>query len=76
MVDHFEGYAKSAVKSLRLKKGDFIVEIGSNDGALLKPFKKLGMKVLGIDPAKNVAEQANKEGVPTFVKFFDLKTAK
>lgn len=75
-VAHFEEYARSVFRTLTLKKGDFAVDIGSNDGVLLKPFKKLGAHVLGIDPAKNVARRATREGIPTLPYFFSVKIAK
>lgn len=75
MVDHFEAYANSVFKKLKLKKKDLVVEIGSNDGTLLKFFKKLGVEVLGVDPARNIAAQAIKEGIPTLPEFFNLKVA-
>lgn len=73
---HFEEYASSVFRKLKLKKGDVIVDLGSNDGVLLKPFKKLGAKVLGVDPARNVARRATKEGIPTLSHFFTVKLAK
>lgn len=76
MVDHFEKYAKLVFKKLKLKRGNLVVEIGSNDGVLLKNFKKLGAKVLGIDPARNIAALATKEGVPTLPHFFSARLAK
>jgi len=54
----------------------FIIEIASNDGTFLKQFKKVGCKVLGIDPAKNIAELASKNGIPTEDKFFSRSLAK
>lgn len=75
-VAHFEEYAKSVFTSLKLKKGDLVVEMGSNDGALLKPFKKLGANVLGVDPARNVAKRATKEGITTLPHFFSVRVAK
>ncbi len=75
-VAHFEEYANSVFDLLKLKKDDLVVEFGSNDGVLLKPFKKLGLRVLGIDPARNVARRAAKEGVPTLPHFFNIKIAK
>ncbi|OGM21551.1 hypothetical protein A2955_00510 [Candidatus Woesebacteria bacterium RIFCSPLOWO2_01_FULL_37_19] len=72
---HFEEYAKELASGY-LKKGDFVVEIGSNDGVLLSPLKKLGIKVLGVDPAKNVAQIANKKGLKTIVDYFGEKTSK
>lgn len=60
----------------KTKKNSFIVEIASNDGTFLKPFKKNKRKVLGIDPAKNIAEIANKNGIKTLPEFFNYKCAK
>ena len=53
---------KKYSKELKLnKKNSYIIDIGSNDGIALKPFKDLGFKnVLGIEPAKNLAKLANK----------------
>ena len=48
LKEHFENL------SLKLKKFDFVVDIGSNDGILLSPLKKLNINSIGIDPSKNV----------------------
>lgn len=72
---HFEEYANAVFRNFKLKKGDLVVEMGSNDGVLLKPFKKLGATVLGVDPARNVAARATKEGIPTLPHFFNVKVA-
>ena len=55
---------------------DFVVELGSNDGYLLQHFLALGVPVLGIEPAANVAEAARDKGVPTLTAFFGIETAK
>lgn len=75
-VAHFEEYAHSVYNALKLKKGDLVVEMGSNDGVLLKPFKALGTRVLGVDPARNVARRATNAGIPTLPHFFNVKIAK
>ena len=75
---HFIGAAKDYVKELKLKpKKSYIVDIGSNDGVALKPFKELGFKnILGIEPAKNLAKLANKNKIKTFNGFLDKKNIK
>jgi SAM-dependent methyltransferase len=70
LVKHFENYAKNIVKKLKLPAKSLIVEIGSNDGSLMKAFKKQDMQVLGVDPAKSIAEAATSEGVNTIPEFF------
>ena len=69
-VEHFHQYAVDMVKQLDLKPDSRILDIGSNDGTLLKHFQDLGMLVLGIDPAQNLAEEANQNGIPTIPDFF------
>ena len=65
--EHFEKLA------LKVKKYKFVVDIGSNDGILLKPLKKLKVKSIGIDPSVNVGKIANDRGLETFVGFFNKK---
>lgn len=60
----------------RMTSKGYVLELASNDGTFLKPFKEKGYKVLGIDPAKNIAEEANKEGIPTLPHFFGSEVAK
>lgn len=69
-VEHFKQYAIHMVEKFALKPGSRILDIASNDGTLLKQFVTLGMSVLGIDPARNLAEEANKNGIPTIPEFF------
>lgn len=75
LVKHFEEYANNIMDENELKEGSFVVDIGSNDGVFLKFFKDKGMKVLGIDPAENVAKFANESGIETLPEMFDSKVA-
>ena len=69
--DHFVKAAKKYSKELKLnKKKSYIIDIGSNDGIALKPFMDLGFKkVLGIEPAKNLAKLANKNKIKLLMVF-------
>ena len=76
--DHFETAAKKYIKEFKLSaKKSYIIDVGSNDGVALKPFKNLKFKkILGIEPAKNLAKLANKEKIKTFNGFLDEKNLK
>ena len=71
--EHFIFAAKKYIKDFKLnKKRSYIIDIGSNDGVALKPFKDLGFKkILGIEPAKNLAKLANKNKIKTFNGFLE-----
>ena len=62
-------------KLLYLNEDSFVVEVASNDGYLLKNFVECGIPVLGVEPAKNVAETARRNGVPTRCEFFGRELA-
>lgn len=74
-VEHGEWLAKEMKERLELKEDDLIAEAASNDGVLLKSFKALPTRVLGIEPAKNIAEVARAAGIPTISEFFGFDTA-
>ncbi len=70
-VKHFENYAKDvSERFISDAAGKLVVDIGSNDGTLLNQFKSLGFKVLGIDPARDIAHGANARGIETISNFF------
>ena len=73
---HNIAYARTLSDLLQLGKGDLVVEAASNDGSLLKEFQALGVKTLGVEPARNIAEAARQNGVETVDQFFGLDTAR
>ena len=76
--DHFINAAKKYVKEFNLNpQKSYILDIGSNDGIALKSFKKLNFKkILGIEPAKNLSNLANKNKIKTFNGFLTKKNLK
>jgi hypothetical protein len=72
---HAERYVESVVDGFGLGSNDLVVELGSNDGYLLQYFVARSIPVLGIEPAKNVVEEAVSKGVPTRALFFGRDTA-
>src|SRR5581483_11772470 len=75
MALHNAEYARTMVKQAGLQPGDLVVEVASNDGSLLQCLKPYGMRVLGVEPASNIAEVANAAGIETVNQFFDAKLA-
>jgi nucleoside-diphosphate-sugar epimerase/quercetin dioxygenase-like cupin family protein/SAM-dependent methyltransferase len=68
---HFEDAAREYIDEFNLNSSTLVVDIGSNDGIALKPLAENGIPVIGIEPAKNVAEIANTNGIRTLNKYFD-----
>jgi SAM-dependent methyltransferase len=75
-VAHAKRYCEMIKVRLNLTSESFVVELGSNDGYLLQHFVELGHRVLGIEPAANVAEAARAKGIPTLNAFFGTETAR
>jgi methylation protein EvaC len=75
MAQHFERLANWVRAHYLAGKDPFIVEIGSNDGILLKHFAAARIRHLGVEPSANVAKVAADEGIRTLCRFFDEKLA-
>lgn len=77
MAQHFKEFANQVIESGYLCKEDpFVVELGCNDGIMLKNFADKGIRHLGIEPSLNVAKEANKHGVRTRSEFFSDELSK
>ena len=76
--DHFETAANKYIKEFKLTPNkSYIIDVGSNDGVALRPFKNLKFRnILGIEPAKNLAKLANKNKIRTYNGFLDNKGLK
>ena len=74
-VNHFKNYAKTIIKEYSPDSNKYVLDIGSNDGTLLKFFKEMGYKVIGVDPAEEISKKANQDGIFTINGFFDLEMA-
>ncbi|MGC9036889.1 MAG: hypothetical protein ACP5K7_13805, partial [Verrucomicrobiia bacterium] len=70
MVEHARRAAERYIKEFNLTDKSFVIEIASNDGYLLRNFVAAKIPCLGIEPAKNVADVAIRQGIPTVVEFF------
>jgi methylation protein EvaC len=76
MQAHFEAFAHAVMKTVLAARDDpFVVELGSNDGIMLRHFKARGVRHLGIEPSANVGEVARTQGISTISAFFDRKLA-
>jgi SAM-dependent methyltransferase len=74
-VEHARAYVGMITDRLALSSQSLVIELASNDGYLLQHFLPLGIPVLGVDPAANVAQAAEERGVPTLVEFFGVELA-
>ncbi len=74
-LKHVSDYADKVTTLFHLGPSSQVIEIASNDGYLLRYFKEKDVRVLGIEPAANVARVAEAAGIPTLVKFFGTQAA-
>lgn len=75
MKDHFASLTEQVIKRFRPVRGSLVVDIGSNDGTLLRSFQRYDVNCLGIEPATNIAALAKSHGVDTLVDFFGERLA-
>jgi hypothetical protein len=75
IVTHFIEYAKSVSEEFLKEDDPYVIEIGSNDGSLLREFKRLGVSIMGIEPATNLAKLANESNITTRNEFFSSNLA-
>ena len=76
LSEHFQSYADGVIDRCELKSGSLVIDIGSNDGTLLRYFQHRGMNVLGVEPATHIAAQATAAGVESIDEFFTPDLAK
>jgi 2-polyprenyl-3-methyl-5-hydroxy-6-metoxy-1,4-benzoquinol methylase len=72
---HFESYAHSTFDLLRLSEQSLVLDIGCNDGMLLRHFKNLGCQVLGIEPSSQIAEHANESALNVINSYWDAASS-
>jgi SAM-dependent methyltransferase len=75
-LEHAKRFTQGAIQRFKLDSKSRVIEVASNDGYLLKNFVAAGIPCLGVEPARNIAELANKAGIPTEAVFFGKETAK
>lgn len=75
-LKHASSYVDDISQSIKLSSDSLVVEVASNDGYLLRHFIEKGIRVMGIEPAQNIASYANQNGIPTRSVFFGSNVAK
>ncbi len=75
IAEHNGLLADAVIHDRKLGPKDLVVEVASNDGSLLQCFRERGVRTLGVEPAKNIAEIARESGIETLNEFFDAASA-
>jgi hypothetical protein len=75
IVEHFEEVAAQVIARYAPAAGSLVIDVGSNDGSLLRPFKDKGYRVLGIDPAREIARKATAAGIETLPELMTQELA-
>ena len=74
-LEHCKELAGYFMKRFNLGSDNLVLEIASNDGSFLEQIKALDIQIVGVDPARNIAEIANKKGIRTIPDFFSYTFA-
>jgi SAM-dependent methyltransferase len=75
LPEHFRTFVDEVIAAVNPKPNAFVVEVGSNDGTILRAFKERGLEVLGVDPAQKIAARATENGIKTLATFFTEELA-
>lgn len=73
---HFQDYVNEVMRRISPKKESLVIDIGCNDGTLLKFFKDYNMRVLGVEPAYKIAQRVAESGIETIPNFFTADLAR
>lgn len=76
LPEHFRKFAGEVIQTHGIPAQSLIVEIGSNEGPMLRAFQERGCRVLGVEPASAIAEAATRAGVPTLARYFTSEVAR
>ena len=76
VVAHFEQLAARVVYKLGLEPNDLVIDVGCNDGTLLRMFAQQGLRTLGVDPSERPGQVARAQGVTVFKQFWNHETGK
>src|SRR5262249_35439887 len=76
LVEHFRRYAYAVLDQVKPPPTALVIDLGSNDGSLLRFFKERGMTVLGVDPARQIARAASEAGLETLPEFFTAELSR
>ncbi len=75
LTDHFLAYADALLERTKVGAGALVVELGSNEGAMLRAFQRRGLRTLGVDPAREIAARATAAGIETLPTYFTAEMA-
>jgi cyclopropane fatty-acyl-phospholipid synthase-like methyltransferase len=75
LTEHLRDLSDVVVERLSLREGELVVDVGANDGTLLKGFRRHRVRALGVDPARNLAELYADPEIERYTGFFDSRSA-